>query len=390
MVGHSPRRIRVDPLVLPNLATLESVEESLQLVADSGGAPLQLSKDFVSRRKGALHDAARLQLLVTWARRAQDRYLHFHAANAPDTVLAELCDYSSGIAALRLSDGVKVGDHSIGRREALAGAASKLLQTDQGLWRQIVRGRTIDFICVSGDKLQYLRPLFTVRNKLAVKRKDGMLQTLTSLSSFIAQGDADLVPPTFIRACAVFACELLKNTQEHATSDHKNQPYVEHVEGLILSGQQMDEDSYGADFEGHPRLREFWQRERVPVRDGRGMAVRCLQLSFFDSGPGFASRATGKLVEEISPEDERNALFDSLRKNASSKREPGAGNGLPDVLEALREAGGLISIRTGRLHVFNAFTPGEVRDPFNFADWSAAPLASVVGAVVSLLIPIRR
>jgi len=152
----------------------------------------------------------------------------------------------------------------------------------------------------------------------------------------------------------------------------------------------MSDESYGSDFEGHPRLREFWQRELVAVRHGQGKALRCLQLSFFDTGPGFASRATGKLVTELSPDDERKALLESLQKNASTKRVAGSGNGLPDVLEELREVGGLICIRSGRQRVFNAFSPNDRRSVYDFSDWSPKPLAAAAGAVVSQLIPIRR
>lgn len=380
----------MDPLVLPDVSTLDSMEDSMHRVVASGGAPLQLNKDFASRRKGPLHDAARLQLLVTWARLARERQLHFHVANSALSVLEGLCDYAPGITALRLCDGVVVGDQLIRRRDALEPASEKMGYSDKMLWNRIIKGRTIDFTCVSGSKVQYLRPLFTVRNKHAVKRKEGMFFVLNSLSEVVAKADAEHIPQSFIRACAVFASELLKNTQEHATSDHRNQPYLEHAEGLLVSWQEMSERSYGSDFEGHPRLREFWQRERVAVRNGQEMALRCLQLSFFDTGPGFASRATGKLVEELTLEDERKALLDCLQKNASTKREAGSGNGLPDVLEELREVGGLICIRSGRLSVFNAFNPSDERDVFDFADWSPKPLAAAAGAVVSLLIPIRR
>lgn len=380
----------MDPFVLPDIATLDGMEDSMHRIVASGGAPLQLNKDFASRRKGALHDAARLQLLVTWARLARERQLHFHSANLAHSVLEELCDYAPGITALRLCDGVVLGDQLIRRREALEPASEKMGYSDQMLWSRIIKGRTIDFTCVSGSKVQYLRPLFTVRNKRAVKRKEGMFLVLTALSEFVAKADAELIPKSFIKACAVFTCELLKNTQEHATTDHRNQPYLEHAEGLIVSWQQMSEESYRSDFQGHPRLQEFWEREGVPVRDGQGTALRCLQLSFFDTGPGFASRATGKLVEELSLADERKALLDSLQKNASTKRESGSGNGLPDVLEELREVGGLICIRSGRLSVFNAFTQGDERDVFDFSDWTNKPLAPAAGAVISLLIPIRR
>jgi len=380
----------MSPLVLDDGWTLDNIEQSLQRVVASAGAPLQLSKDFVGRRKGAMHDAARLQLLATWARLAQERRLHFHSANLIPSVLNELCDYAPGITALRLCEGVSIGEQFVRRRDALEPAADKMAWSDQLQWHKIVKGRTIDFTCVSGSKVEYLRPFFTARNARAVKRKEGMFLVLSALSDYLAKSDAEAIPQSFINACAVFASELIKNTQEHATSDHRNQPYLEHTEGLICSWQQMPEESYREDFEGHRRLSEFWDREHVSVRDGKAKALRCLQLSFFDTGPGFASRATGKPVDDLSTTDERKALFDCLQKNASTKCEPGSGNGLPDVLEALREIGGLMNIRSGRLHVFNAFTPGEERDLFDFDDWSPRALAPATGAVVSLLIPIRR
>ena len=380
----------MDPLVVADGWTLESIEQSMHRIVASGGAPLRVSKDFVGRRKGAMHDAARLQLLATWARLAKQRSLQYHSANQAQSTLEELCDYAPGIATLRLCDGVAVGEQFIPRREALEPAADKMALTDQLLWSRIIKGRTIDFTCVSGSKVQYLRPLFTVRNTRAVKRKEGMFLVLKALSDFVAKSDADLIPSTFLQACAVFASELMKNTQEHATRDHAGQPYLEHAEGLIVSWQAMAEESFGRDFEGHPRLKEFWERERVPVREGASTALRCLQLSFFDTGPGFAGRATGKLLSDLSLEHERESLLACLQKNASTKGQPGAGNGLPDVLEALREVGGLMTIRSGRLSIFNAFKPGEERDLFEFDDWTANGLAPAAGAVVSLLIPIRR
>ena len=378
------------PLVLADGWTLEDIEAAMLRVLASGGASLQLSKDFISRRKGAMHDAARPQLLVTWARLAREPRLCFHRANQVHSVLQEICDYAPGITALRLCEGVEIGDQFVGRREALEPAVDKMSYSDQLQWGRIIKGRTIDFTCVSGSKVQYLRPLFTSRNPHAVKGKEGMFLVLTSLRDFIAKHDADLIPQSFIKACAVFASELLMNTQEHATSDHKNKPYLEHAEGLIVSWQQMNEHSYKADFQGHPRLQEFWNRESIAVSDGKEMALRCLQVSFFDSGPGFASRATGRVVEDLSVVEERRALLASLQKNASTKQEAGSGHGLPVVLAELREIGGLVCIRSGRLNVFNAFAPGEQRDVFDFADWSPKVLAAAAGAVVSLLIPIRR
>lgn len=379
----------MDPLILSEGWSLSQLEQSMNRVVGSGGAALQIPKDFVSKRRGALHDAARLQLLATWARAASDHRLIYHAANKPSAVLGELCDYAPGIAALRLCDGIAVGDSQVRRREALEPAIEKMTATDRLKWSQIIKGRTIDFTCVSGSKVQYLRPLFTERNGLAVKGKEDMFLLLRALSEFVAKADADHIPREFLKSCAIFASELMKNTQEHATRDHAGRPYVEHVEGLIVSWHEMTKESYGADFSGHLRLRDFWDREQVPVREGATTALRCLQLSFFDTGPGFASRATGKPLSELSVDDERDAVLSSLKKNATTKVETGAGNGIPDVLGALRQVGGLMTIRTGRLRLFTSFKPGE-GDVFQFDEWSDVPLAPAVGAVVSLILPIRR
>ncbi|NKA06369.1 hypothetical protein GO307_04648 [Ralstonia solanacearum] len=380
----------MDPLAISEGWSLGHIEQSMHEVVGAGGAALQVNKDFVGKHRGALHDAARLQLLATWARLATDRQLRFHAANKPAAVLKTLCDYAPGIAALRMCDGVLVGDSQVSRREALVPAIEKMTATDHLQWAQIIKGRTIDFTCVSGSKVQYLRPLFTERNEHAVSGKEDMFIFLSALSEFVAKADAERIPQDFLKACAIFASELMKNTQEHATRDHAGRPYIEHVEGLIISWHEMTSEFYGDDFQGHPRLLDFWQREQVPVREGATTALRCLQLSFFDTGPGFASRAMGKPLSELSLNDEREAMFTSLSKNATTKAETGAGNGIPEVLEALRQVGGLMTIRSGRLRIFKSFEPGDTSDMFQFDEWSNAPLAPAAGAVVSLILPIRR
>lgn len=377
------------PLVLANEWTLSSVEEANHRIDASGGAPLQVNKDWLARRKGALHDAARLQLLATWARKAKEPNLRFHAANEVKTVLNELCEYAPGIVALRLCESAIVGEHIELRRDALKPAIAKMQASDNLQWPEIVRGRTIDFTCVSGSKIQYLRPLFASRSRSAVKSAEPMYQMLKALSNYITQADAELIPDTFLRSCGVFSSELMQNTQEHATRDHVGNPYIEHAEGLIVSWKEMDEQ-FAIDFQGHALLQQFWEREQSPVKDGAANALRCLQLSFFDTGPGFASRFTGLPTSELSDAEERNALLKSLQKNVTTKRQTGAGNGLPDVIGALRKIGGLIAIRSGRLFVFNSFEPNDRRDLFNFVDWTSTKLAPVEGVVVSLLVPLRR
>jgi len=368
-------------------ASLMAIEHSMLAIERTPGQDLRVSKDFASKRLGVLNDAARLQLLATWARHAPDGRLVFHEANALDVVLREWCDYAPGIVALRMSKGVQVGEVFAERRDALVPAVAKMLNSDSLRLDDIIKGRTLDFCCVSGSKVQYLRPLFTARDSRSVKGKLGMSDLLRAVSARVAVVDNRRIPDDFIDACAIFCSELMRNTQEHAVADHVGRRYVEHVEGLIVG---WHDDTPEEDFTSHERLHAFWKNEHEHERSWRADTLRTLQLSFFDTGPGFASRLTGKAINELDLCDERSAVLDGLKRNVSSKRETGAGNGIPEVLDVLRRLGGLITIRTGRLRLFATFSQGENRDLFAFDDWFREPLAAAVGAVVTIILPIRR
>lgn len=367
--------------------SLLEMEGGLRDIDASPPGNLAVTKDFASKRIGAFYDAARLQLLATWARHSPRHLLQFHMANTVSGVLEEWCDYAPGIVALRLCEGVSVGEEIIDRREALEPAAFKMLRTDSLDFKKLIKGRALDFSCVSGAKIQYLRPLFNARDPSSVRGKQEMFDLLQKLNSEVSKLDEFRVSEVFLEACSVFTSELIRNTQEHATKDCYGRPYIEHVEGLLISWTQLEGEVYERDFQGHPRLREFWKRETGAEH---GQPLRSLQVSFFDTGPGIAGRATGRDLADISPAVERDALLRSLKKNASTKRETGAGNGYPEVLERLRQVGGLMSIRTGRLRVFQAFSPNEQRDVFAFDDWVDELLAPATGTVVSIILPIRR
>jgi hypothetical protein len=380
----------MNPTVIKKLDTLIDIEAAILAINSNSNAALQTSKDSIKKYKGAMHDASQLQLLVTWARATQDPFLHFHNENKLENVLSDLCAYAPGIAALRLCEGVKVGDKTVVRREALKGAIDKMRQTDEGDLSHIIKGRSIDMTCVSGADVQYLRPLFSAKSPEDVKDSEGMHTLMKELFLQVNQSDENLVPDSFVKACGIFASELFQNTQEHATRDHTGRPYDAHVEGLIISWSDMDQRLFGSDFQGHDRLKQFWESELAPSRNGSTKALRCLQLSFFDSGPGFASRATGLKTTELGLDLEREKLINCLKKNVTTKRQAGAGGGLPLVLTELKALGGLIRIRSGRHSIFNCFSHDGKEDIFNFDDWTNQSLGAVEGVVLSLIVPLRK
>lgn len=380
----------MDLIVIQDPKTLADTESAIAQICANPGVPLQLPKDSFGARRGAMYDAARLQMLITWARHAGDLYLHFHKENEVPTVLEELCSYSVGIAAIRLSKGITVGDTKVTRREALVPAAKRMHATDNEELSEIIKGRIIDMICVSGSSVQFIRPLFSADG--AVKDKSGMQKLMRRLSDAVNTYDKNLIPESLIKACGVFASELFTNTQQHALSDYQGKPYTAHVEGMFVSWIQIDKRLYAADFQGHDRLKAFLDRDLSTSGEQIiKTTLRCLQISFFDSGPGFASRAKGKPTLAMDLSEERQALIECLKKNVTTKGEAGAGQGLPNVLAELRSIGGLIRIRSGRQSIFNAFAPQDNSvDLFDFQDWGAERLGCAEGAVISILVPLRK
>lgn len=346
------------------------------------------SLESLKSRHGPMHDASRLQMLVTLARRRlESDFLDIHPNASEEAAIESVCGYAPGIAAARIAKGIRLGKITINRRDTLKAAAEKMQATDAEKFEKVIRGRTLDLICVSGSKVQYLRPLFSAHG--IVKEHAEMSETMHTLARIINQQSQERVPESLLSSLGLFSTELIKNTQEHAISDHTGKPYLAHVEGMIFGWTRLNEKLFFEDFSGNTKLTKYWDEESYTTESGVS-SLRFFEVSYFDSGPGLVSRFTGRPVGEMSLEEERAFLMKCLKHKTTSKPQDAAGEGLPSVLSELKKVGGLIRIRSGRLSIFNAFsTENTQSELFDFEDWSSTPLAAAEGAVISILVPLR-
>lgn len=369
--------------------SLIDIERVLSLIADKPeGDKFVFPLDCLKARHGPMHDASRLQMIVTLARqRLNADYLDIHPNASDQAAIEAVCSYSPGIAGVRIAQGVRIGKQEIHRREVLRAAVAKMQATDAGDFDQVIHGRSLDLICVAASKVQYLRPLF--ESHRVVKEPTEMQKTMATLVNFINKQSQDKVPDSLVASLGLFSSELMQNTQEHALKDHAGKPYLAHVEGMMLGWTRFNEELYSEDFSGKDSLSAYWDKESG--RTGSGVtSLRAFEVSYFDSGPGLVGRFTGRSSTAMSIQEERKFLIECLQHKATSKPESAAGEGLPSVLNELKKVGGLIRIRSGRLSLFNAFMRGDTqRDIFNFEDWTEAPLAPAQGAVISILVPLR-
>ncbi|MFG0928754.1 hypothetical protein ACF8SB_24080 [Pseudomonas sp. CJQ_8] len=377
------------PINLGKTRTLKDIEAAIRKICDSQGERFLIQADMLSARHGAMHDAARLQLIVTLARQQlQSDYLDFNPQADAQALLHNLANCSPGIAALRLSKGIRLGEQTFNRREVFQESVERMQAMDAGRYEDVVSGRVVDLICVAGSKVQHLRPLFSAEGK--VKPASEMTTEMRRLIDFVnKQSGRTSVPDSLLESLGLLCSELVSNTQEHATSDHLGHPYFAHVEGVMVGWKRLEDEIFAEDFDGSEDLRRYWQRESSTT-DNNKTSLRALHISFFDSGPGFASRFSGRRVQEMSLQEERDYLLKCLQPRQSSKTLDAAGIGLPAILNELRKVGGLIRIRSGRLCIYNQFEENDQhRNPDDFRDWDTTDLAPVAGAVVTIMIPLR-
>ncbi len=378
-----------------SLVTLQDVEEAIRLANE--GVVQRISIEEINKRHGAIRDASRLQALVTIARNSQDKTLHLYGGSNLDNSLESLCSYAPALTAIRLNTSIKLGGVSVSRRRALQYAVDKMVSTDNQNYPNVVKGRIIDLCCISGADIQYLSQLFSTRDSSAVKNSSAMSKSLTDILKFIAVDDFHKLDAELLRGFGVFTCELFKNTQEHARVDTNGMRLSSHVEGMIASYINLQSFVLENDYDSNERLTEYFNS--ITEAKSGIEKVKCIQLSFFDTGPGITGRAFGKKFYEGNRSDEKEALLTCLKKNFTSKNQSGAGNGYPTVLSQLQRIGGLIRIRTGRHCIFNCFKGNRFdnqsklfndNELMNFDCWSQDNLELAVGTVVSILVPLRN
>lgn len=386
-------------------SSFESLCDIEEVIKRAGsGQVVKLSSESISKRHGAFRDAARLQALVSLVRYSEEKLLLLQNSLNTQEVLNELCNYAPGLVSARLNKSIKIGNQSFSRRTALLSARDKIIASDNQQYDKIIRGRSIDLSCISGAERQYLSPLFSNKNSHSVRDSSLMENTMVAIFKQINKREFNNLEGELIEAFGIFSSELFKNTQEHALRDAEGKTYIEHAEGIIVSWDDASKGIYEQDFQGHPRLNQYWENNLKPTTNVTSKSPRCMQVSFFDTGPGLVARAFG--TKSSSP-TERDALIKCISKNFSTKTESGAGNGYPTILNQLSKVGGLIRIRSGNQCLFNCFNKDEhglwekesssekasqeqAKYLMNFDSWTNRSLSPASGTVVSILVPLRK
>jgi len=361
-----------------------------------------------------------IQWIAAWARTGQEHLVSVSGIPV-ETVLANLAEEPHGCAALYFASGI-VGVRGIrfspaeARRYLVPGL--KAMQSSR--FRDTNGSRGVHLCCYQGAVNEYLLPLYGRRTEDSLRDSDGFLTLTTQLLESFEPLAARSMKGTQLEYIATLIEELFANTHDHARFDQDGMNYPHgNIRGIFartFEQRARPEDS-GKDLGPLGRYlawqsshRKRYRRpadvrakgaEAKDARDNSGdivapRATRFLEITVYDAGPGLARRWASQHVpdfawENVSIDDEAKYVKSCFQAHATTKRNRGFGQGLTSSLEALKALDAFMSLRTGRLFLYQDFSR---QDAVGFSpehwDERRPMLPDVPGASYTVAIPLAR
>ena len=180
--------------------------------------------------------------------------------------------------------------------------------------------------------------------------------------------------------------ETFRNTAEHAYLDLKGRIPSKGLRCILIAPRMVEPSALQPTAlvsREHPQLRSYFRSLRKRATQGRRRHVFILELSVFDTGPGFA--------DTIQHQDTDDAIRVShcFYKHASSKPGPNSGLGLGRVLRLVHELSGFVRFRTSTTEAFFSshmeWSPDSEPIPHIAKD-----LPNAIGTALTIGVPLAR
>ena len=350
---------RIKPLRIDRQTNIDDCEALVaDLRARCSDVPLILANEWkLDSRPGGV--AAGAQTLITWARAQDDALLVTHSQpREREATLDNLCRRFHGIvAAMMAARIVEIDTTTDISRTVYDRIRANVVGMNDLNFEGWTRNHALPLFCIDHSSLRFLRPFYHQSEDHALRDPGDFVDLLEGLMIRAAPAHHAGLRP-LAKDLGIVLHELFSNTHVHARTDAAHKEYPRSVRGVslaertVISGRIDDLGPGRADLE-----RYLHAVERTSP--GRS-TFKVFEISVFDSGPGMAARRKGRAVrEDMSVEEEASIVRDCFLRRSSSQVRPGFGMGLPRVLNVLRERGGYIGVRAGRIALSRHFDPGS-------------------------------
>ena len=370
------------------------------LTAYRGSAILEIPNSI--KYGGALgHSVAYAQFVATWAAAHSTPKVETKLPNSSPDDCERFVSRLHGLAIAYYADQVTAVDGETNLRSKLLEAAQpRVSAMSERRYAQAARGQTTEFVFVNRARNQFHSATYRhtpTRADVMDPERHGELivspREMNALAGNIIRAQ-NLTRSDFNRVARLLnkqerplghlLHETFRNTAEHAYLVDGRIPR-KGLRCIAVSASGVPPDALqprsllSAD---HPRADDYFGKMRDPSRRKRRDLVHMLEISIFDTGPGFA-KTIGEAVDGTASDADRveKCFFDHM----SSKSGVNSGLGLGRVLSHVNSLKGYLRIRTSTTEAF--FSPCSPSES-PMVPHVAGGLPDITGTALTIVIPL--
>jgi hypothetical protein len=347
------------------------------------------------------------QFLLTWTRKSKTRCIKTYLPAGASDKFVHFTERVHGLAAAYFAQqllSVKSGTRRIDiKEEVLRSARPRIEAMSRGDLGNTCRGREVEFVLIEGARNQFHGSLYSREpspTELMDRESHGeLVRSNRELNAMLKRCCDHLNVTKYFekelkRKDSVFGAllsEVFKNTAEHGYRQadggvlDKNLRCLRIAATMIARTKLMEKTVSSQEAQEVAR-QYFAQVAAIPSLHSP-VEVRILELSIFDSGPGFA--ATIERRSDVALEKVGAAVARCFEKHQSAKAAPRAGEGLAKVLGVVHSLNGFVRVRTSNVEAFYAANLGDP-EGIDTATFVHGGLPFVDGSVVTICIPITQ
>lgn len=366
-------------LHFPTNALTRPLEDFLREVRQGPGQALRMP---VQLKWGGGYGSGvhALQVVASWALADEaNRTLHLPASFSDNASTRErFASTIPGMAALYFAEGIRCGERSVDRYKALEAVAPRVAAMQSAAFRDTLRGQGVALCCFHGAKSEFLRALYAKPMPGEVRPVSDFRVLLPRLLTHVGPRALGILNEGQLDYLSALVYQLFLNADEHGSYAPRGERYESGVRGIVLrmttipSVQELV-GSAGDDtpFRAYVSKLGHMSRTSAPREEAesgpRTKLMRLLEISVFDTGPGMGLRWLADKVgrqsyAEFSPEEEFEAVQTCFRKHATTKASQYFGQGLPVTLSAMKRLNAFMSLRTGRLSLYQDFSRSDTAE----------------------------
>tara|TARA_R110002060_G_scaffold55797_2_gene66245 strand:- start:1262 stop:2419 length:1158 start_codon:yes stop_codon:yes gene_type:complete len=336
-------------LIITRDLTPTKIDDLISKLTKDPNVILRLGSQGVKFGEALGLESQLIQLLATWYRAPNSsKTIRTYVGESSSGGFEGLCQSISGMAYLTLCDVafLEDGKTKASRSEAFRPAISSIQKLASFDFTAAYKGRKIFFPCLKPSKNNgQIAPLYQYGK---VSSKDEFKYVMQQcLEGVLGYKEFKQLGNRFFINIGSCVYELFKNTDDHSLKDEDGNYYLKSVRGISVSFNQYAPSDLEKVLSNNPE--QYIQFLSKVNRDKANIAF--LEISVVDTGGGYAKswfQNKGKLLDQLSINDEIEAVLKCFEKHRTTKKTKSSGTGLTTVLSCLKDLNAGFILRTGK------------------------------------------